>query len=205
MDTLRARVVSAEQEIASLLAKARAAKQQDVISRARISELEHSALTWWNSYMKTVGIDAAYEMSWKELIKMMTKCFQELALLCLRMVPDEENKIKGYIWGLPDNIQRNVTSAEPIRLQDAVRLANSLMDQKVRASAARQAENKRRWESNQGNNQHPSGRIWQGPTLLGLEKESNQNHGNQAGNGKAQGRAYALGGGEANQDPNVIT
>ncbi|GKC23995.1 hypothetical protein Tco_1026145 [Tanacetum coccineum] len=109
LDTLRARVVSVEQEIASLLAKARAAEQQDMISRARISELEHSALTWWNSYMKTVGIDAAYEMSWKELIKIMTKCFQELALLCLRMVPDEENKIKWYIWGLPDNIQRNVT------------------------------------------------------------------------------------------------
>ncbi|GJT30622.1 hypothetical protein Tco_0910897 [Tanacetum coccineum] len=81
-----------------------------------------------------------------------TQRFQELALLCPGMVPDEEKKIERYIWGLPDNIQGNVTSAEPTRLQDAVRLANSLMDQKVRASASRQVEDKRRWESNQGNN-----------------------------------------------------
>ncbi|GJY51137.1 putative reverse transcriptase domain-containing protein [Tanacetum coccineum] len=81
-----------------------------------------------------------------------TQCFQELALQCPRMLLDEEKKIKRYIWGLPDNILRNVTSAEPIRLQDTIRLANSLMDQKVHANAARQAKNKRRWESNQGNN-----------------------------------------------------
>nr|GEV25111.1 reverse transcriptase domain-containing protein [Tanacetum cinerariifolium] len=47
---------------------------------------------------------------------------------------------------------RKRIKAEPTRLQDAIRLANSLMDQKVHASSARQAENKRRWESNQGNN-----------------------------------------------------
>ncbi|GKA63001.1 hypothetical protein Tco_0762520 [Tanacetum coccineum] len=33
----------------------------------------------------------------------------------------------------------------------------------------------------------------------------NQNRRNQAGNKEARGRAYALGGGEANQDPNVVT
>ncbi|GJR18520.1 hypothetical protein Tco_0967047 [Tanacetum coccineum] len=31
-----------------------------------------SALTWWNSYVKTVGHDAAYGMPWKTLKKMMT-------------------------------------------------------------------------------------------------------------------------------------
>ncbi|GJW01862.1 hypothetical protein Tco_1560718 [Tanacetum coccineum] len=31
------------------------------------------ALTWWNSYVQAVGIDATYETSWKELIKMMTE------------------------------------------------------------------------------------------------------------------------------------
>ncbi|GKA87371.1 putative reverse transcriptase domain-containing protein, partial [Tanacetum coccineum] len=36
-------------------------------------------------------------------------------------------------------------------------------------------------------------------------KLKNQNCGNQAGNGEAQGRAFDLGGGEANQDSNVIT
>ncbi|GJY95337.1 reverse transcriptase domain-containing protein [Tanacetum coccineum] len=33
----------------------------------------------------------------------------------------------------------------------------------------------------------------------------NQKSGNQVRNGEARGRAYALGGGEANQDPNVVT
>ncbi|GJY78111.1 putative reverse transcriptase domain-containing protein [Tanacetum coccineum] len=33
----------------------------------------------------------------------------------------------------------------------------------------------------------------------------NQNRGNQVGNGEAGERAYALGGGEVNQDPNVVT
>nr|GFA06254.1 reverse transcriptase domain-containing protein [Tanacetum cinerariifolium] len=30
------------------------------------------ALTWWNTYVKTVGHDAAYGMPWKTLMKMMT-------------------------------------------------------------------------------------------------------------------------------------
>ncbi|GKC65031.1 hypothetical protein Tco_1097629 [Tanacetum coccineum] len=68
------------------------------------------------------------------------------------IVRDEELKIERYIWGLPDNIQGNVTSAEPTRLQDAIILANRLMEQKVRASAARQTKNKRRWDSNQRDN-----------------------------------------------------
>ncbi|GKB64051.1 hypothetical protein Tco_0920237 [Tanacetum coccineum] len=31
-----------------------------------------SALTWWNSHVKTVGHDAAYGMTWKTLMKMLT-------------------------------------------------------------------------------------------------------------------------------------
>nr|GEZ09980.1 reverse transcriptase domain-containing protein [Tanacetum cinerariifolium] len=69
-----------------------------------------------------------------------------------RIVPDEEKMVERYIWGLPDSIQQNVTSSKPTRLQDAIRLANSLMDQKVRANSARQTKNKSRWEITQGNN-----------------------------------------------------
>ncbi|GJY36129.1 hypothetical protein Tco_0421507 [Tanacetum coccineum] len=68
---------------------------------------------------ETVGIDAPYDMSWREVMKMTT----ELALLCPKRVPDEEEKIE--------------------------RLANSLMDQKVHAITARQADNKRKWEDEQ--------------------------------------------------------
>ncbi|GJS26348.1 hypothetical protein Tco_0486968 [Tanacetum coccineum] len=30
------------------------------------------ALTWWNTHVKTAGHDAAYDMPWKTLMKMMT-------------------------------------------------------------------------------------------------------------------------------------
>nr|GEU34787.1 hypothetical protein [Tanacetum cinerariifolium] len=71
------------------------------------------------------------------------------------MVPEEDDRVERWIWGLPDNIQRNVTSSAPTRLQDVVRMANNLMDQKVRTNAARQIDNKRKWESQSRDNRAP--------------------------------------------------
>ncbi|GJR45168.1 putative reverse transcriptase domain-containing protein [Tanacetum coccineum] len=68
------------------------------------------------------------------------------------MVPEEEDRVEKFIGGLPDNIQGNVIAAEPTRLQDAVRIANNLMDQKLKGYAVRNAENKRRLDNNYGNN-----------------------------------------------------
>ncbi|GKC29831.1 putative reverse transcriptase domain-containing protein [Tanacetum coccineum] len=137
-----------------------------------------SALTWWNSHKRTIGVEAAYTMNWVELMKLMTEVycprneiqkmetelwnlavkgndltaytqrFQELILLCTRMVPDEEDRVERFIGGLPDNIQGNVIVVNPARLQDAIRIANQLMDKKLQGYAARSAENKRRMESN---------------------------------------------------------
>ncbi|GKA73382.1 putative reverse transcriptase domain-containing protein [Tanacetum coccineum] len=61
-----------------------------------------------------------------------TQRFQELILLCPKMVPEKKDQVKRYIWGLPDNIQGNVTTSRPKRLQDAVRMASGLMDQKCK-------------------------------------------------------------------------
>ncbi|GKF92250.1 hypothetical protein Tco_0278969, partial [Tanacetum coccineum] len=74
--------------------------------------LSDSALRWWNSHVKKVRI----EMSWKELMKMMMllvifNVFKSWLCYALIMVSDEEKKIERYIWGLPDNIQGNVTSS----------------------------------------------------------------------------------------------
>nr|GEV99708.1 hypothetical protein [Tanacetum cinerariifolium] len=33
------------------------------------------ALTWWNSYVQTIGIDEAYEMPWKDLMKLMIEVY----------------------------------------------------------------------------------------------------------------------------------
>ncbi|GKE05040.1 putative reverse transcriptase domain-containing protein [Tanacetum coccineum] len=97
-----------------------------------------SALTWWNTYKRTIGVDVAYAMNWAGLMR-----FQELILLCTRMLPDEEDTVKRFIGGLPDNIQGNVIIAEPTKLQDAIRIANNLIDQKLKGYA-RSAKNKRR-------------------------------------------------------------
>ncbi|GJW91098.1 putative reverse transcriptase domain-containing protein [Tanacetum coccineum] len=56
-------------------------------------------------------------------------------MICTKMVPDEEDQVEKFIGGLPDNIQGNVIAAEPTRLQDAVQIANNLMDQKLKGYA----------------------------------------------------------------------
>ncbi|GJX16028.1 putative reverse transcriptase domain-containing protein [Tanacetum coccineum] len=61
----------------------------------------------------------------------------ELVLLCTRMVPSEEDKVERFVGGLPNNIQGNMIAAEPTQLQDAIRTANNLMDQKLKEYARR--------------------------------------------------------------------
>ncbi|GKC54877.1 putative reverse transcriptase domain-containing protein, partial [Tanacetum coccineum] len=93
--------------------------------------LHDSALTWWNSHKRTIGVEAAYAMNWVELMKLMTEVycprneiqkmetelwnltvkgnnltaytlrFQELILLCTRMVPDEEDRVESFIGVVP--------------------------------------------------------------------------------------------------------
>ncbi|GKE21383.1 putative reverse transcriptase domain-containing protein, partial [Tanacetum coccineum] len=80
-----------------------------------------------------------------------TRRFQELVLLCTRMVLNEDDKVKRFVGGLPDNIQGNVIAAEPTKLQDAIRVANNLMDQKLKGYA-RSAKNKRMLDNNPRDN-----------------------------------------------------
>ncbi|GJY63985.1 reverse transcriptase domain-containing protein [Tanacetum coccineum] len=72
--------------------------------------------------------------------------------MCTKMVSEEEDRVDKFIRGLPDNIQGNVIAAEPTRLQDAVRIANNLMDQKLKGYAVKNTKNKRRLEVNQRDN-----------------------------------------------------
>ncbi|GKC62126.1 reverse transcriptase domain-containing protein [Tanacetum coccineum] len=59
--------------------------------------LLNSALTWWNSHKRTVGTDAAFAMSWRDLMKLMAERFQELTMVCTKMVPEEEDQVERYI------------------------------------------------------------------------------------------------------------
>ncbi|GKE58254.1 hypothetical protein Tco_1497439, partial [Tanacetum coccineum] len=184
-----------------------------------------------------------------------TQRFQELTMICTKMVPEEEDWVEKFIGGLPDNIQGNVIAAGPTRLQDDVRIANNLMDQKLKGYAVKNAENKRRLKVNQKDNrgQQPPfkrpnvggqnvARAYtagnnkrkpyngpfplcnkcklhhEGPCTVKCRKQGHyrsdcpkmkdQNHGNKAGNqngiGEARGKAYVLGGGDANPDSNVV-
>nr|GFD42400.1 hypothetical protein [Tanacetum cinerariifolium] len=64
---------------------------------------------------------------------------------------EERKKVEAYIRGLLENIKGEVTSSEPATLSKAVRMAHTLMEQKVKAIAEREADNKKRkWENFQG-------------------------------------------------------
>nr|GFA16531.1 reverse transcriptase domain-containing protein [Tanacetum cinerariifolium] len=106
-----------------------------------------------------------------------TTRFNELVILCPGMVPTEQKKVEAYIRGLLENIKGEVTLSEPATLNKVVRMAHTLMEQKVKAIAEREADNKKRkWENFRGGKR----------------------------NG-ARGQAYALRDGDQNLEPNVVT
>ncbi|GJZ05047.1 putative reverse transcriptase domain-containing protein [Tanacetum coccineum] len=142
------------------------------------------ALTWWNSHARTVTNDVAYAMTWTDLKKKMTtkycprneikkieaemwnlkvkgtdvvaynQRFQELALLCDRMFPEETDKIERYVGGMPDLIYSSVVASKPKTMQEAIEMATELMDRRNNTFAERQAENKRKFEDTPRNNQN---------------------------------------------------
>nr|GFA07928.1 hypothetical protein [Tanacetum cinerariifolium] len=83
-----------------------------------------------------------------------TERFNEFALLCPDAVPNEKKKVELYIKGLSEIIKGETTSSRPVTLNEALRMAHTLMEQKIQAKNKRIAEGlKRKWENNnQGNN-----------------------------------------------------
>ncbi|GJV04865.1 putative reverse transcriptase domain-containing protein [Tanacetum coccineum] len=146
--------------------------------------LQGSALTWWNSHVRAVGQDVAYTMPWTALKRMITdkycprgeikkleseywnlkvrgtdlmtynQRFQELALMCDRMFPEESAKVERYVGGLPDMIHGSVKASKPQSMQEAIEFATEMMDKKMITAAERQAENKRKFEETSRNTQN---------------------------------------------------
>ncbi|GJS43793.1 putative reverse transcriptase domain-containing protein [Tanacetum coccineum] len=216
-----------------------------------------------NSYRGLLGLRLILAMSWRELMKLMTEVycprneiqkmetelwnltvkkndltaytqrFQELTMMCTKMVPEEEDRVEKFIGGLPDNIQGN-----------------------SKGYAARNAKNKRdeqnkTMENKVGNNRPTNDRILEVRMLLEpiwlkaghmtrdcrvviatttqgtpgpnqrvitcfeceaqghyrkyYPKVKNQNRGNKARVPDARGKAYVLGGGDANPGSNTVT
>ncbi|GJU18352.1 putative reverse transcriptase domain-containing protein [Tanacetum coccineum] len=68
--------------------------------------------------------------------------FQELALLCVRMFPEESDKIERYVGGLPDMIHGSVVASKPKTMQEATEIATELMDKRTHTFAERTGEKK---------------------------------------------------------------
>ncbi|GJU20541.1 putative reverse transcriptase domain-containing protein [Tanacetum coccineum] len=150
--------------------------------------LEGPALTWWKTKVATMGLETVNQMPWTEMKQLMTaefcpieeiqrmehelwnlkikeydivaytQRFNELALMCPRMVEPERVKVDAYIRGLTDNIKGEVTSSKPADLNEAVRMAHKLMEQKSQARNERILEGKKRkWENLQGGNSSGKG------------------------------------------------
>nr|GEY25840.1 putative reverse transcriptase domain-containing protein [Tanacetum cinerariifolium] len=205
--------------------------------------LQGNALTWWNSYMRAVGQDVAYAMPWEALKRMITSkyCprgeiqkmefkfwnlkrkgldllnynhrFQELALMCERMFPEEAEKVERYIGGLPDMIHGSVKASKPQSMQEAIEFATEMMDKKMLTHAERQAEYKRKLDDTSRNNQHqqqPFKRknVARAYTAgLGDKKPYGgiKPLWNRAGNGNAVATAYVVGTAGTNPNSNVVT
>ncbi|GJU49659.1 putative reverse transcriptase domain-containing protein [Tanacetum coccineum] len=116
----------------------------------------------WNSFAQPIGIEEAYKITWVEFKKLLIKKyyprtevqkmedefyhltvkgndlktyvrrFQELATLCPTMVPDSEKMMEVFIGGLPRSIEGNVTASKPQTLEEAINIAQRLMDQNRR-------------------------------------------------------------------------
>ncbi|GJU74836.1 putative reverse transcriptase domain-containing protein [Tanacetum coccineum] len=147
-------------------------------------DFKDNALTCWNAHVKTTTTKAAHAMPWATLKKMMTdkycprgeikkietemwnlkvkgtdvvaysRRFQQLALMCSRMFPEEVDKIEKYIGGLPDMILGSVKASKSKTMQEVIEFTTELMEDKTQAYAERQAERKRKNDDLSKNNQN---------------------------------------------------
>nr|GEZ44881.1 retrovirus-related Pol polyprotein from transposon TNT 1-94 [Tanacetum cinerariifolium] len=74
--------------------------------------------------------DEFYNLSVKgNDLKTYVRRFQELAVLYPNMVPNNKKLMEVFIGGLPRSIEGNVTSSKPQTLEEAINIAQKLMDQ----------------------------------------------------------------------------
>ncbi|GKB51907.1 putative reverse transcriptase domain-containing protein [Tanacetum coccineum] len=226
--------------------------------------LTEEALSWWNSFAQPIGIEEAYKITWVEFKKLLIKkyCprtevqkmedefyhltvkgndlktyvrrFQELATLCPTMVPDSEKMMEVFIGGLPRSIEGNVTASKPQTLEEAINIAQRLMDQVTKHTPVQvSSDHKRKFDDKRtfNNNNYRLMLSLQLKTIGHLTKNC-KNKGPATGSNRlpvtvtchacgekghyanqcrktttnnAQGRAYMLRDRNAHQDPNVVT
>nr|GEU36238.1 hypothetical protein [Tanacetum cinerariifolium] len=100
--------------------------------------------------------DEFYNLSVKgNDLKSYVRRFQELVILCPNMVPNNEKLMEVFIGGLPRSIKGNVTALKPQTLDEAINIAQRLMDQVTKQNSIqgtndhkRKFEDKRNFSSN---------------------------------------------------------
>ncbi|GJV50726.1 putative reverse transcriptase domain-containing protein [Tanacetum coccineum] len=203
--------------------------------------LQGNALTWWNSHIKTTTPEAAHTMPWRTLKKIMTdkycprgeikklefemwnlkvkgtdvvthsQRFQELALMCDRMFPEEIDKVEKYAGGLPDMIHGSVMATKPKTMQDAIEFATELMDKNSTLRMNVGLTTKERIPKCQHRGVIRVAMFVFGMWYLGQFKKEVQNwkNNNNRDNGLEmqvlRQRLYAVGNAGANPNNNVIT
>ncbi|GJS72552.1 reverse transcriptase domain-containing protein [Tanacetum coccineum] len=140
-----------------------------------------NALSWWNSYAQHIGIDQANQITWIKLKRLLTnkycprtevkkiedefynlvvkgndlktyiRRFQELAVLCPNMVPNAKKLMEVFINGLPRSIEGNVTASKPQTLEEAINIAQRLMDQIIKHDSVQEANDRKRKLEDKGN------------------------------------------------------
>nr|GEX47541.1 putative reverse transcriptase domain-containing protein [Tanacetum cinerariifolium] len=125
-----------------------------------VPTLQGPALTWWNTktemkQLMTVEFCPAEEVQrmehelWNLKVKEFnivayTQRFNELALMCPRMVEPTNVKVDAYIRGLSENIKGEVTSSKSSNLSEAVCMAYKLIEQKLQEKHERAIERNKR-------------------------------------------------------------
>ncbi|GJY50409.1 reverse transcriptase domain-containing protein [Tanacetum coccineum] len=179
--------------------------------------LTDDALSWWNAYAQPMGIEQANQITWTELKRLLTnkyyprteirkmeeelynlivkgndlkpyvRRFQELTVLCPNMVPNNDKLLEAFIGGLPRSIEGNVTASKPQTLEEAINIAQRLMDQVTKHAPMQvSSDNKRKFDDRRTfNNSSRSNNNY---------RNTNNRYNNRQQQNRRQeaGRAYAV-------------
>ncbi|GJT53244.1 putative reverse transcriptase domain-containing protein [Tanacetum coccineum] len=199
----------------NLFSRSRCAEENKVTFAT--GTLTDDALSWWNAYAQPMGIEQANQITWTELKRLLTnkycprteirkmeeelynlivkgndlkpyvRRFQELTVLCPNMVPNNDKLLEAFIGGLPRSIEGNVTASKPQTLEEAINIAQRLMDQVTKHAPMQvSSDNKRKFDDRRTfNNSSRSNNNY---------RNTNNRYNNRQQQNRRQeaGRAYAV-------------